>query len=109
MRGEDYCFQFSGKLRDGKLHFRLHMQWEGDGDGEGGGGGGGAEGPEGGCSKTIDFVYDPDSDTPGGWVLGQGGGSGCWGVGAELGVLPCCHSLKQMVLPCGGAARCQCA
>ena len=21
------------ELRDGKLHFRLHMQWEGDGDG----------------------------------------------------------------------------
>lgn len=26
MRGEDYCFTFTGKLRDGKLHFRLHMQ-----------------------------------------------------------------------------------
>lgn len=26
MRGEDYCFNFTGKLRDGKLHFRLHMQ-----------------------------------------------------------------------------------
>ena len=75
MRGEDYCFQFSGKLRDGKLHFRLHMQWEGDGEGEAGGGGGGAEGggPEGGCSKTIDFVYDPDSDTPGGCWGGVGG------------------------------------
>ncbi|KAL4418974.1 hypothetical protein ABPG77_000887 [Micractinium sp. CCAP 211/92] len=54
VRGEDYCFNFTGKLRDGKLHFRLHMQWEGDGDAVG----------ELGCSKTIDFVYDPDSDTP---------------------------------------------
>lgn len=26
VRGEDYCFTFTGKLRDGKLHFRLHMQ-----------------------------------------------------------------------------------
>lgn len=55
MRGEDYCFNFTGKLREGKLHFRLHMQWEGDGDAAG----------EMGSSKTIDFVYDPDSDTPG--------------------------------------------
>ncbi|KAL4431210.1 hypothetical protein ABPG75_006466 [Micractinium tetrahymenae] len=54
VRGEDYCFNFTGKLRDGKLHFRLHMQWEGDGDAAG----------EMGSSKTIDFVYDPDSDTP---------------------------------------------
>ncbi|PRW58194.1 COP9 signalosome complex subunit 5b-like [Chlorella sorokiniana] len=54
VRGEDYCFTFTGKLRDGKLHFRLHMQWEGDGDAAG----------EAGSSKTIDFVYDPDSDTP---------------------------------------------
>lgn len=54
VRGEDYCFNFSGKLRDNKLHFRLHMQWEGDGDAAG----------EMGSSKTIDFVYDPDSDTP---------------------------------------------
>jgi hypothetical protein len=26
VHGEDYCFQFSGKIRDGKLHFRLHME-----------------------------------------------------------------------------------
>lgn len=31
------------------------LQWEGDGDAAG----------EMGSSKTIDFVYDPDSDTPG--------------------------------------------
>jgi hypothetical protein len=26
--GEDYNFRFSGKIRDGKLHFRLHMEYE---------------------------------------------------------------------------------
>ncbi|KAL6776717.1 hypothetical protein ACKKBF_B30670 [Auxenochlorella protothecoides x Auxenochlorella symbiontica] len=53
VRGEDYLFQFSGKIRGGKLHFRLHMQYEGEG------------GPEvDTSSKTIDFVYDPDADTP---------------------------------------------
>jgi hypothetical protein len=60
VRGEDYCFNFSGKLRDGRFHFRLHMQWEGDGDS-----GAPAPGGEAGSSKTIDFVYDPDTDTPG--------------------------------------------
>lgn len=54
VRGEDYLFQFSGKIRNGKLHFRLHMAYEGD------------DGPDlvDGGSKTIDFVYDPDADTP---------------------------------------------
>lgn len=54
VRGEDYLFQFSGKIRGGKLHFRLHMAYEGD------------DGPDlvDGGSKTIDFVYDPDADTP---------------------------------------------
>ena len=71
VRGEDYCFSFSGKLRDGRFHFRLHMQWEGDGDGDVAPPGG-----EAGSSKTIDFVYDPDTDTPGGWVGGWVGRSG---------------------------------
>jgi hypothetical protein len=26
VRGEDYCFEFNGKIREGKLHFRLHME-----------------------------------------------------------------------------------
>lgn len=59
VRGEDYLFQFTGKIRHGKLHFRLHMQYEGDEDEE--------EGEQlspRGTSKTIDFVYDPDEDTP---------------------------------------------
>ena len=30
MRGEDWNFQFSGKIEDGILHFRLQMQYEGD-------------------------------------------------------------------------------
>ncbi|GAB4822726.1 hypothetical protein N2152v2_009772 [Parachlorella kessleri] len=51
VRGEDYCFEFNGKIREGKLHFRLHMEYEGEGDGAG-------------SSKTIDFVYDPEVDTP---------------------------------------------
>ena len=69
VRGEDYCFNFSGKLRDGRFHFRLHMQWEGDGDS-----GAPAPGGEAGSSKTIDFVYDPDTDTPGELAAGWLGG-----------------------------------
>ena len=69
VQGEDYLFQFSGKIKDGKLHFRLHMHWEGDEDEDGGGGGGGnsngrEEDENHRTSKTIDFVYDPDVDTP---------------------------------------------
>lgn len=56
VRGEDYLFQFSGKIKEGKLHFRLQMQYEGDGPEEG------VE--SAGTSKTIDFVYDPEVDTP---------------------------------------------
>jgi WNK lysine deficient protein kinase len=65
VRGEDYLFQFSGRVRDGKLHFRLHMAYEGDEDGAGGGGPGGGSGgaDDARSSKTIDFVYDPDTDT----------------------------------------------
>lgn len=59
VRGEDYLFQFSGKIREGKLHFRLHMEYEGDDEP-----GGGPPADALGSSKTIDFVYDPDSDTP---------------------------------------------
>jgi WNK lysine deficient protein kinase len=66
VRGEDYLFQFSGRVRDGKLHFRLHMAYEGDEDGaggSGGAGGGNADDANARSSKTIDFVYDPDTDT----------------------------------------------
>lgn len=52
VRGEDYLFQFTGKIKNGKLHFRLHMLYEGDDD------------EAVGTSKTIDFVYDPEVDTP---------------------------------------------
>lgn len=30
VQGEDYTFRFGGKIVDGKLHFRLHMEYEGD-------------------------------------------------------------------------------
>lgn len=51
VRGEDYWFHFTGKIRDGKHHFRLQMVYDGEG------------GPEDGTSKTIDFVFDPEEDT----------------------------------------------
>lgn len=53
MRGEDYSFQFSGKIREGKLHFRLHMEYEGDDE----------DNPDVGGTRTIDFDFDPDVDT----------------------------------------------
>ena len=55
VRGEDFNFKFSGKVKEGKLHFRLEMEYEGE------------EPPgedEESRSRTIDFVYDPDDDTP---------------------------------------------
>lgn len=68
-RGEDYLFQFSGKIRNGKLHFRLHMQYEGDDDEynalmEGSNINNNSNRDQQGTSKTIDFVYDPEVDTP---------------------------------------------
>ena len=62
MRGEDYNFQFSGRVRDGKLAFRLHM--ESEGDDEPGPRPGPGDPPRPRCKRTIDFVYDPDVDTP---------------------------------------------
>lgn len=56
VRGEDYNFQFSGKVKDGKLHFRLKMEYEDEGDEP--------HEEEERRSQTIDFVYDPDVDTP---------------------------------------------
>jgi hypothetical protein len=32
VQGEDYTFRFGGKIVDGKLHFRLHMEYEGEDD-----------------------------------------------------------------------------
>jgi WNK lysine deficient protein kinase len=54
IRGEEYEFEFSGRIRDGKLHVRLHMEYDGDD----------AEENENCSSKTIDFIYDPEVDTP---------------------------------------------
>ena len=68
VRGEDYCVQRTARrgvcmpARAPPCSGRrplcppAPLQWEGDGDAAG----------EMGSSKTIDFVYDPDSDTPGG-------------------------------------------
>lgn len=67
VRGEDYLFQFTGKIRDGKLHFRLNMHYEGDDEGDDenmGNGAGRGEDTSMRTSKTIDFVYDPEVDTP---------------------------------------------
>lgn len=56
VRGEDYTFHFSGTITDGVLSFRLHMQYEGD------------DGDERGAvevgKRTINFLYDPEVDTP---------------------------------------------
>jgi hypothetical protein len=32
VQGEDYTFRFGGKIVDGKLHFRLNMEYEGEDD-----------------------------------------------------------------------------
>lgn len=55
VRGEDYNFQFSGKVKEGKLHFRLKMEYESDEP---------QQEDQESRSQTIDFVYDPDVDTP---------------------------------------------
>lgn len=51
LRGEDYLFEFHGKVKEGKLHFRLTMTE--------------ATEVEGllTLKRTIDFVFDPDVDT----------------------------------------------
>jgi WNK lysine deficient protein kinase len=54
VQGEDYTFRFGGKIVDGKLHFRLNMEYEGEDDEE----------SEDRQSRTIDFEFDPDTDTP---------------------------------------------
>lgn len=57
VRGEDYTFHFSGSITDGVLAFRLHMQYEGDDGDERGG-------PVEVGKRTINFLYDPEVDTP---------------------------------------------
>lgn len=52
VRGEDYNFHFTGKIKDGKLHVRLNLEYEGDD----------LQLTRG--RKTIDFTYDPEGDTP---------------------------------------------
>uniref|UniRef100_A0A7R9YT53 non-specific serine/threonine protein kinase n=1 Tax=Chlamydomonas euryale TaxID=1486919 RepID=A0A7R9YT53_9CHLO len=56
LRGEDYEFEFGGKVHDGKMHFRLVMtRAVEDAPSEGGS----MEGKR----TTIDFVFDPEVDT----------------------------------------------
>ena len=54
VRGEDYNFHFTGKIKDGKLYVRLNLEYEGDDEAQ----------FAKGVKKTIDFTYDPDGDTP---------------------------------------------
>ena len=52
LRGEDYQFEFHGKVKDGKMHFRLIMTMAAEA---------GVDAP---FLRTIDFVFDPEVDTP---------------------------------------------
>mmetsp|Transcript_18095 Transcript_18095/g.31006 ORF Transcript_18095/g.31006 Transcript_18095/m.31006 type:complete len:475 (+) Transcript_18095:223-1647(+) len=54
LRGEDYNFEFHGKVKDGKMHFRLVMTEAAVADP------GDNQQP---FMRTIDFVYDPEIDT----------------------------------------------
>ena len=54
VRGEDYNFHFTGKIKENILYVRLHLEYEGDDEQQLSTGG----------KKTIDFTYDPDGDTP---------------------------------------------
>lgn len=51
LRGEDYNFEFHGKVRDAKMHFRLVMSQAND------------SGDAQPFVRTIDFVFDPEVDT----------------------------------------------
>lgn len=61
-RVSGFSFRFRGWIRDGKLHFRLRMEYmanegsepEGDGDAD----------DDAKTTRTIDFTYDPETDTP---------------------------------------------
>ncbi len=54
LRGEDYNFEFHGKIKDGKMDFRLVMTEASTVD----------AGPDTQpFMRTIDFVYDPEVDT----------------------------------------------
>mmetsp|Transcript_6760 Transcript_6760/g.18124 ORF Transcript_6760/g.18124 Transcript_6760/m.18124 type:complete len:443 (-) Transcript_6760:1802-3130(-) len=54
LRGEDYNFEFHGKVKDGKMHFRLVMTEAAAAEPNG-------EHPP--FMRTIDFVFDPEIDT----------------------------------------------
>eukprot|EP00878_Enallax_costatus_P002563 GHUV01002745.1.p1 GENE.GHUV01002745.1~~GHUV01002745.1.p1 ORF type:complete len:420 (+),score=112.99 GHUV01002745.1:443-1702(+) len=54
LRGEDYNFEFQGKVKEGKMHFRLFMTQVNDSS---------TDGSNPPVVRTIDFVFDPDVDT----------------------------------------------
>lgn len=58
VRGEDYSFHFTGKVIDGKLAFRLKMDTVEESNENG------LSTPQTISSQTINFVYDPEVDTP---------------------------------------------
>ncbi len=65
LRGEDYNFEFHGKVKDGKMHFRLVMteaaaSSSSTAAAQQGGEGAGELQP---FVRTIDFVFDPEIDT----------------------------------------------
>lgn len=53
LRGEDYIFEFAGKVRNGKMHFRLVMTQAVQDPSD--------TNPP--FMRTIDFVFDPEEDT----------------------------------------------
>lgn len=78
LRGEDYNFEFHGKVKDGKMHFRLYMTQVSDlpsssnnGDNAAASGQQQQPGQPGQQQqqaalpvvRTIDFVFDPEVDT----------------------------------------------
>eukprot|EP00775_Hariotina_reticulata_P010225 gene10225-10385_t len=54
LRGEDYNFEFQGKVKEGKMHFRLFMTQVNDAN---------SADSSTPLVRTIDFVFDPDVDT----------------------------------------------
>lgn len=53
LRGEDYNFEFHGKVKEGKMHFRLYMTQVADN----------SDASHVPVVRTIDFVFDPEVDT----------------------------------------------
>jgi WNK lysine deficient protein kinase len=63
LRGEDYNFEFHGKVHDGKMHFRLVMTEAGGTEPQPPPPAPGEPPPPPPFMRTIDFTFDPDIDT----------------------------------------------